>query len=715
MAKDKDEPSESLKKLISKFNAGQATVKEKFIVKNILEGYKERKPEVFTKGNFAKEFSEAWKGLEKIDFEKIGKEIGKGISKGTQETSKTSGKPQDTTPTQTTSVSPKETKNGEKKKESFEKKYLLLMEQLQDKVNKNEISRADMQKELDAFESFERKKEEFQKKLKEEHPTTGWRKAKKLSGKVKDIGLSIKNLNIPGLGNVGQAVISPFEAAMWSGILGFSIFLLFWFSMTRFVPMVEGYSSTPMVPQWFNLYIEPFFTRSPIYLPVMTLLATLPLAIVGGIGKVNLKGPAKFCLTLLAVEGSIILLNDYGLPWTAAMFPEQTEFFRCMVKYSGNMQVCALNQTQEVYVDKTGSYQVLTLTQGIDIPSRRMPPINPNPEVLPYYYIFTLTNKNQVGSPYEINVSCDNDCTDAEDKIGIQVTASLDDGTDNHTASEYPFYPQYPISPGGYVIAQAKFTELPECSEEEPYTYFHINLTTDQDAGGSAKFGVIESDEGIDNLNFIYFFDPVVKTQPGPVDVYVYTIPFVFPANRVSPTEPFLTFIKIENKGSGSIEEITVVLIYDETILDIPFESSIPISPTDTCSAYCSGTTCNATFTIGGINGSRTFTSQGAIEAGESYTIYDREGTLVDQNMVGKYTGLISAVASSYRYRQQFDEQIACIQHTAGVGGEAEFSCTQHSDCCSVNDGPCDSDVDAYCWEDTGECQCGFGDTYLCP
>jgi hypothetical protein len=157
----------------------------------------------------------------------------------------------------------------------------------------------------------------------------------------------------------------------------------------------------------------------------------------------------------------------------------------------------------------------------------------------------------------------------------------------------------------------------------------------------------------------------------------------VLPAERVNNpvnSEPFLTFVPIENKGSGTIESITIDLIYDNGVLDIPDNSKF--------FWYCSSRTCNVTFQKGGGSGHYTFTSQGgAIKSGETYTIYNHDGKLTDANVIGKSTDLISAVAT-YRYRQQFDEQIACIQYSVSQGDaicsahdNSETDCTAASGC----------------------------------
>jgi len=481
-----------------------------------------------------------------------------------------------------------------------------------------------------------------------------------------------------GLGKLGTSIGKATKAKIASPIqnifksIEFSIITAIWFWITTswFIPMIEGYAGYAIMPGWFVSTIGKTFW----FIIVAGIAVTLPISIIlGYLGGVDFKGMNTLMLTMLAAECAVLAANNWVFPYWQRVYPDQYAFMMCMVKYSGNMQICALNQTQQVQVQKIGSYQTLTLEMGIVTPSRTIPPMRPYPagtsDSSPYYFTFTLTNKNEVGSLYEINV------TD-EGLGGIQVSASQSDPRVNEPASTYPYYPKNPIKPGGYVISQAKFNALPTPCED--YTYFYINITTDQSGGGSAKYGVIESGEGLDNQNFMYFFDPDVKTQPGPVDVYVYTIPFVLPADRVSDNEPFLPFIQIENKGGGIIESITIDFIYDSHILNISLQFSF----------YCTSRTCNVTFDQSGNPGNYILTLEGNIKSGESYTIYNSGGTLVDKDkIIGKSTGLISVVAS-YRYRQQFDEQIGCI---------VAVSSEQQTALCIKYDNPDDCNKDTNC------------------
>lgn len=462
-----------------------------------------------------------------------------------------------------------------------------------------------------------------------------------------------------------------------------------WSVTTLAGPILEGWFGMPIVPT----YLVNLLSRSFWIVMAAMFGIVLPPSLVLGKSGLDFESINKVFLAVIAISASMWGANQFFIPAVKAAMPNEYAMMMCLVKYSGNMQICMLNQTQQVQVQKTGTYQTLALTMGIESPTRTIPPMNPNPidRFLPYYFAFTLKNTNEIGSPYEINV------TDPTGETGIEVTASQSNFKENRTAIDYPYYPRQPIKPGGYVIAQAKFDKdptnqhnLPFCTADEPYTYFYVNVTTDQTGGGSSKFGIIENSQGIDNQNFMYFFDPDVKTQPGPVDVYVYTVPFVLPVDRVNhPTnpEPFLIFIPIENKGSGHIESITVDLYYDSNTL---------VLDPNGFNFYCMSKTCPVSLPkkdedfVGELKKFTFENEGGSINPGETYVIYNNNGTLRGgSNFVGKSTNLISVVVV-YSYKQQFDEQIACIQQQTANLPQISCNCDGQS-CAKIECGGSDT------------------------
>jgi len=559
----------------------------------------------------------------------------------------------------------KEEEKPEKDKEKKESELETKLKELTEKAKASPLEEHEW-KELRRIE----KQKEWLEKEEKERPTSKLGKAKKYGEQIK-VGWE-KFKGIPIIGGGAQQVTTAFQGAMWSGIFGFSLFLLFLFSTRWFIPMVEGYTGTPIMPQAVNLYILPFLTRAWYYLPIMVILATLPLAVVGGVTKVNLKGPSMACITIAAVEGSLILLNNYGLPLTETMFPEQSAFFRCMIKYSGNIQVCALNQTQEVQVDKADDlYQTITLEPGAITPSKSINPLNPNPNIdHPYYYPLTLFNKNRVGSPFEINVT-------KEGGIVVKVSdceTQKEGCVQEVPADEIISYPNKPISPGGYVIFQAKWnlaTNLPPCKD---YTYFHINITTEQSGGGSTKFGIIESNEGIDNQNFLYFFDPVVKTSSGPLDIYTYTIPFV---QSINEGRNFTVYITVDNKGEGIAKIEKLYFYYNKDVFRDP-------NPLDQCYVYYTKLENRIDFQSWSCPPTENYCEfifkPAIINKGEKFSIIC-DGYLKSTAFYGKSTNLIS-VTSNYDYTQTFTEQIACIAYTLEGSITCPKVCGPSQKCC---------------------------------
>jgi hypothetical protein len=315
-------------------------------------------------------------------------------------------------------------------------------------------------------------------------------------------------------------------------------------------------------------------------------------------------------------------------------------------------------QNQTVQYEKIGTYETLTLEMGAVTPEKTLNPPNPVPdmwsETNSYELPFTLFNKNTVGSVYDIKV----------DEI-TAIASPYETGID-FKPSEPIDIPDNPIKAGGYVIVTARFTgpfyDRPiNCKQ---YTFFDINVTTEQIGGGSANFGLIRSDQGIDNQNFMYFFDPVVMTNPGPLDIYTYTLPFVIPVQRTGETEgepsQFGVYIQIKNKGKGMafIENLTLIQVINGST-----KKPIQIPPTGcmlsgglSVNTY-EATDCSKSDTENCIlikNIDKPIKKDGGMT-------FRCNGQIVEKEFYGKTTNFIS-VNANYKYLQTFDEQIACLK-----------------------------------------------------
>jgi hypothetical protein len=423
-----------------------------------------------------------------------------------------------------------------------------------------------------------------------------------------------------------------------------------------------------------------------------------PMSIVLGKIGINLDFFNKICMFSVAGSVGIWGATNVLLPAVKTFMPEEYAMMMCFIKYRGSMQICVA-QNQTVQYQKEGSYETLKMDLGAVTPSQTIPPPNPVPDTwssnYPYDFPFTLSNENTVGTTYDISIP----------KDGITVSASpYDDGRDSKSAAMITDMPNYPINPGGYVVVTAKFEEpfyqgrLENCKQ---YTYFKINISTEQIGGGSSKFGIIESDDGYDNQNFMYFFNPDVKTEPGPLDIYTYTLPFVVAysqAKKIGPDKPhFGVYIKIKNKGSGTafFDNITLIQTSDTNPFDISncvlMENSLLFNKGINSNTYCSS----------GKNGNCIYISpvqrdNATLEKNGEWT-FRCNGKIKDINnpsnsFIGKVTGLMSVVAN-YEYLQKYDEQIACIKNEEYVNSlcivlnETECSGTSICHYCKECDG----------------------------
>jgi len=168
----------------------------------------------------------------------------------------------------------------------------------------------------------------------------------------------------------------------------------------------------------------------------------------------------------------------------------------------------------------------------------------------------------------------------------------------------------------------------------------------------------------------MYFFDPNVKTETGPLDVYTYNLPFVLPVNELSQQtgdekNMFLVYITIENKGNGIAYLDRLNFIYDPKVFNQE-ENKVLRNCYDYCGAKActSSVTNNPTCSSDGTTTGKClfqFTPTLIISNGEGYTIICNAYLPSNKPFIGKSTNLISVV-TNYNYTQTFDEQIACIQ-----------------------------------------------------
>jgi len=418
------------------------------------------------------------------------------------------------------------------------------------------------------------------------------------------------------------------------------------------MPTIEGYVGVPITPP----YVEHLLLTSwPIILVGLFGVVLPPSVILGKYG-VNFSMLNTVCLFSIAGSAAIWGASNILLPAVKYFMPGEYALMMCLAKYGGNMQICVA-QNQTVQYDKKGTYETLTLEPGAVTPAQTLNPSNPVPDNWntdnPYELPLTLFNKNTVGSAYDIKV----------EKIDA-IASPYENGNDFKPASDIINVPTRPIKAGGYAIFTARFTTpfYPErpinCNQ---YTFFTINVTTEQIGGGSAKFGLIQSDQGIDNQNFMYFFDPVVMTEPGPLDIYTYTLPFVIPVTKTGGDQSrFGVYIQIKNKGQGMafIENLTLIQVINGST-----NQPIEIPPTKTNCVLSGGLSkYNVSDCPWPHVGNCILITyiENPIKKDEGMT-FRCNGQIVDKEFFGKTTQLIS-INANYQYLQTFDEQVACLK-----------------------------------------------------
>jgi len=417
----------------------------------------------------------------------------------------------------------------------------------------------------------------------------------------------------------------------------------FWFTTAFTIPQAEGLLGQPILPNWINMALAG--TTTLIVLGLIFFVVLPPSVILGQRG-VNFGALNGLLLTSLALGAGLWGTTNLFMPYWQAVDSESYDLTMCLIKYRGNMQICALGE-EEIQYEKEGTYETLKSEMGIVTPDRTIPPMRPKVwEVTssnPYEFPFTLKNENEIGSFYNITVP------------QINVTSSSDSaGTDPIPSYDFFFPPPFNIRPGEYRIVQALFDDLPDC---ERYTHFHINLTTVQYGGGSTKYAIVEKEK--DNENFMYFFDPEIKTNPGPLDIYLYTYPFVLPIEEVEERQDedgdkpgFLIYLVISNKQDGIAKIRKMNLI-----------QTSELKPVIVKSIKC-GNDPKVDEENGNINVELTWDRPIEKEGEEHKNRVEIRCTgyiYKDTNFVGKTTDFISVVVE-YDYTQIFDEQTACYK-----------------------------------------------------
>jgi hypothetical protein len=193
--------------------------------------------------------------------------------------------------------------------------------------------------------------------------------------------------------------------------------------------------------------------------------------------------------------------------------------------------------------------------------------------------------------------------------------------------------------------------------------------------GGSSKIGLIESDEGTNNQNFMYFFDPDVKTEPGPVDFYVYTLPYIIPWNQLKKWQDptigagygFTSFINIRNNGEGEVNIKELYLIQETNKISLRHGGidcklmSVSETTAENLEIFSTKDCPPDKIAVLGNNDENciSFTINPTILSGGNIIIACYGEIDEDSPIIGKMTEFIS-VDASYEYTESYTEQLAC-------------------------------------------------------
>jgi len=547
------------------------------------------------------------------------------------------------------SSSEEEKEEGEKESEEKlkEKSIEELKEELKKRFAEGELSIKEYVKELEALEELKKLREKSigEKPLKEAL-------GEKVRGYGKEIATAPKKSILEGFDKLFGGLRT--RGAVAKSYLGewikFSVLLPIAFSLFLFVILAEiqwwtGVSIPDLLIEtipFFGKILANWFTMGFVWstfvvFTVAVFTVLLPFSIVIG-RRWNISGANTVCLMTIATAIGLYGFDHALIPVAEAYFPEETAMIKCMIKYHGDMAICAFGE-EEIKVEKEeNNYETLALELGLKSPSGT---VIPKPSAgQPYDLIFRLINKNSVGSGYIIKVkNLEVNVTDGETLPADYITPNV---------SSEPLE----IRPGWPETIQAHWDSMPSC---ENYFYFNIRVESEQTGGGSSKFGVVDQQEG--NENFIYFFDPEVGTKTGPLDIYVYTVPFVLVKDKLHGNE-FLIYIFIENKKDGvaRIDNLKIIqnpVTEQERVINLT-ECTVCSEEYITCSSFQWDGTLDLVSNCGIAPENLKVEKEG--KDGSVLEIRCK-GEIIPDRITGKGTQWIS-VEANYTYIQTFKEQI---------------------------------------------------------
>jgi hypothetical protein len=240
-------------------------------------------------------------------------------------------------------------------------------------------------------------------------------------------------------------------------------------------------------------------------------------------------------------------------------------FFQCTFGMTAgiDLQKCMeskrANATESV--NKLGPVETLELNWGRNIEGKYDYDLPEQDSPNGYTLDITLVNKNQ--KIYKINTT----------DIKASTTSTVSGSTTPVLipGSYYKQYEEYILEPREELPVRVKFNGAPSDStivgigECKSYKNFDVNISTRQTSGGWSDFGFSPSATD-EHQKFVHDFTPSISAEPGPLNIYVFTDPYVIVTdeNNFKKDDQFEVVIKIQNTVKTGIAGISKIYLIQE-------------------------------------------------------------------------------------------------------------------------------------------------------
>jgi len=276
--------------------------------------------------------------------------------------------------------------------------------------------------------------------------------------------------------------------------------------------------------------------------------------------KISLRGKLGTGVSAIAV---IIFLFLVIMPMFSAQtepiikqFKTQLGMMKCVIITFGQDPSCW--ETQEQEVEKVGTYDSLTIVMGKAKVGNKYIPSSPPRAGKTYILDITLENNNIQGSGFDINVTT----------LNVSAEPSGNTETENIVYAKVDL-PRYKIQPQHYYRVKAEFDENNKLPSDAKYIHFFGTVTSQQKGGGTSKIKLVPQYSGYEKS--IELFDPDIKTNPGPIDVYVYTNPSVIEVDQMKNFDVVINFYNGGKDGTASIKNVILYQTF-ANLDELPFE-----------------------------------------------------------------------------------------------------------------------------------------------